>query len=306
MPVQEYKQFYILLFITMTLWGISWPITKVLVSLAPPMTVGFFRFLIATLLFIPVTLYTKASFRLNKQRITGFLSLGLTGIFGYGILFLIGMKFTTAAQGSIIAGINPASVSLFAHIIHGERLPDRWRYWGFPLSFIGVIFVIGVQSLIDFQPEYLLGNIIILIAMAFWGLYSSLGKKFMETNTSLEATTGAVFIGMLLFGLGAIWEQFWVLDALINPVFWIGIFILGGFTTFLGFLFYFYAVKNIGATKSGIFINLVPVLGTLFSAILLQEAIYWTFIVGLILIIAGIFLINYPSSNTGTPKLLPD
>ncbi|MFW9992759.1 MAG: DMT family transporter [Candidatus Odinarchaeota archaeon] len=307
MSFQENKQYYTLLCMTMFFWGITWPVAKILVAIAPPMTIGFFRFLIAFILFIPVFLYTYSSRKpANKSlsySLSRFAALGFVGMFGYGVFFLIGMNYTTAAQGSIIAGVNPVSVSLAAHIMHGERLPDRWRYWGFPLSFIGVVFVIGVQSLIEFQPEYLFGNLLVLSAMICMGVYSSLGKRVMKYHSSLETTMGGCFFGMIFFGITASTEQFWTLNVLLEPVFWSGILVLGGLASFLGFFFYLHAIRKIGATNSGIFINLVPVVGTLSSAILLQEPIYWTFIVGLIFISAGIFLINFPSTNSSDKNL---
>jgi drug/metabolite transporter (DMT)-like permease len=222
-----------------------------------------------------------------------FFLLGLTGIFGYGVLFLTGEQFTTAAQGAIIAGINPTTVSIFAHIVHKERLQPWWRYTGFVLSFLGVVFVVGVQSLLEFNALHLLGNIIIVCAMLMWGLYSTLGKTAMRTVSSLEATSGGVFFGTVLFGLGAAAEQFWLLPAMVNPVFWLSVLFMGIFVTVVGFFCYFLAIGNLGATRSSTFISLVPVFGTIFSAIILFEAIYWTFVVGILLVAAGILLINY-------------
>lgn len=294
MSLQENKLYYLLLLFTALFWGISWPVARVLVFIAPPMTIGFFRFLTALLCFIPVLLITRQSLEFRWETVKWYIVLGFTGFFAYGVFFLVGMRFTTAAQGSIIAGVNPVSISLFAHIIHGERLDRWWKYTGFVFSFTGVIFVIGVQAIIDYKPEYLLGNIIILAAMICMGIYSNLGKKFMENHSSLEATTGAVLVATIFFGFGAVTEEFWVLESLVDPVFITGVLVLGILVTSLGFLFFFIAVRNIGATKSGIFINLVPVFGTLSSALFLGETIYWTFILGLGLIITGIFIINTP------------
>jgi drug/metabolite transporter (DMT)-like permease len=280
----------------MVVWGCSWVSAKIVVAIAPPLTVGFFRFLIASVLFIPIILAKRHSRKTpyTKHDVLMFFLLGLTGIFGYGVLFLTGEQFTTAAQGAIIAGINPTSVSIFAHVIHKERLQPRWRYAGFVMSFLGVIFVVGVQSLLDFNPLHLLGNLIILCAMLMWGLYSTLGKTAMQTASSLEATSGGVFFGTILFGVGAASEQFWLFPAMVNPVFWLNVLFMGVFVTVLGFFCYFLAIKNLGATRSAIFISLVPVFGTVLSAIVLLETIYWTFIVGILLVAIGILLITYP------------
>jgi len=290
-------QSYILMVSTTLFWGLSWPTVKILVTLAPSFTIGFFRFFIACLCFIPVLIIFYKPLQYSKGTYRDFFLAGLTGIFGYGILFIIGMQFTTAAQGSIIAGIQPASISIWAHILHKERLDRKWKYNGFLISFLGVLFVIGLQSLLDFKIEYLIGNLIIVIAMIVWGLYSNLGKQIMKTYTPFETTTGAVFFGTLLFGIGAFGEQFWAQPAIISITFWGGILYLGIFVTFVAFLFYFIAINNIGATQSSIFTNLIPIFGTFFSWLILKEAIHWTFLIGLFLIVVGIFIINFPSET---------
>jgi drug/metabolite transporter (DMT)-like permease len=160
-----------------------------------------------------------------------------------------------------------------------------------------VIFVVGIQALLEFNIDYLIGNLIILAAMVTWGLYSSIGKEAMKTLSPLEVTTGGSIVGVFLFGMGALTEEIWALPALVDPVFWINAIYLGSCVTFIGFLFYFISIKELGATRAGGFINLVPVFGTIFSYLILREVIYWTYIIGLILVVIGIIIINYPDKK---------
>jgi drug/metabolite transporter (DMT)-like permease len=262
--------------------------------LAPPMTIGFIRFLTASILFLILLFITEPEptriFRRSNFKIL-FL-VGLTGIFGYGVLFLIGMGFTTASQGAIIAGFNPVTVSIVAHLYHKERLTKKWQYTGFLIAFTGVVFVVGVQALLAFNLDFLIGNLLILGAMFTWGLYSSIGKEAMKTLSPLEVTTGGSIIGALLFGIGALTEGPWIVPALMNPIFWINALYLGACVTFIGFLFYFTSINELGATRAGGFISLVPVFGTLFSFLFLSEALTLAFIIGLCLVVIGIISIN--------------
>ena len=299
-------KYYAMLIIAMAFWGGSWVSAKLTVAIAPPMTIGFFRFFVASILFLVLLLITEPESRrfFKRENLKLLFLVGATGIFGYGILFLTGMRFTTAAQGSIIAGFNPATVSLVAHIVHKERLSKKWQYSGFILSFAGIIFVVGIQAIIDFHLEYFIGDLTILCAMIAWGIYSSVGKEAMKTMTPLEMNTGGAIIGSMLFGIGALHEQVWTLPALVEPFFWVNILYLGACVTVVGFLFYFISIKELGATRAGGFINLVPVFGTLFSAIVIpQEPIYWTFIIGLILVVIGITIINYPVKDKDHLKM---
>ncbi len=306
MTTKKPYKYYAMLIVAMAVWGGSWVSAKIIVALAPPMTIGFFRFFIASILFLILLLVTEPESRrfFRRENLKLLFLAGVTGIFGYGVLFLTGMRFTTAAQGAIIAGFNPVTVSIVAHLVHKERLSRKWQYAGFAFAFAGIIFVVGVQSILDFHIEYLIGNLTILCAMISWGIYSSVGKEAMKTMTPLEVTTGGSLIGMILFGIGALNEQIWTLPALIDPIFWMNVIYLGFFVTVIGFLFYFISIKELGATRAGGFISLVPVFGTFFSALFMPEdPIYWTFGVGLLFVVCGIAIINFPIKENEIEEL---
>jgi drug/metabolite transporter (DMT)-like permease len=306
MTTKKPYKYYAMLIVAMAVWGGSWVSAKIIVALAPPMTIGFFRFFIASILFLILLLVTEPESRrfFRRENLKLLFLAGVTGIFGYGVLFLTGMRFTTAAQGAIIAGFNPVTVSIVAHLVHKERLSRKWQYAGFAFAFAGIIFVVRVQSILDFHIEYLIGNLTILCAMISWGIYSSVGKEAMKTMTPLEVTTGGSLIGMILFGIGALNEQIWTLPALIDPIFWMNVIYLGFFVTVIGFLFYFISIKELGATRAGGFISLVPVFGTFFSALFMPEdPIYWTFGVGLLFVVCGIAIINFPIKENEIEEL---
>lgn len=306
MTTKKPYKYYAMLIVAMAVWGGSWVSAKIIVALAPPMTIGFFRFFIASILFLILLLVTEPESRrfFRRENLKLLFLAGVTGIFGYGVLFLTGMRITTAAQGAIIAGFNPVTVSIVAHLVHKERLSRKWQYAGFAFAFAGIIFVVGVQSILDFHIEYLIGNLTILCAMISWGIYSSVGKEAMKTMTPLEVTTGGSLIGMILFGIGALNEQIWTLPALIDPIFWMNVIYLGFFVTVIGFLFYFISIKELGATRAGGFISLVPVFGTFFSALFMPEdPIYWTFGVGLLFVVCGIAIINFPIKENEIEEL---
>ena len=283
----------------MMLWGASWVSMKVLVTIAPPFTIGFCRFFVAGL-FFSLVLRTKGYsprkfFEKNKGEYI--LAAGVTGVFGFITLSLVGVRLTSAAQGSIIAGMNPVIVLIFAHIFQKERLPTKWQYSGFIAAFIGIAFVVGIQAILDFKLEYIIGNIIVLLGMVCWGLYTSIAKSAMDKMPPIEMATGSVYVGCLLFAVAATTENIWTLEVLTDFVFWWNVLFLGFLVTFVAYLCYFEAINNLGVTKSGIFFSLVPIFGTTLSFILLNEVPTWADFVGLFFIVLGIVIINLPKIN---------
>lgn len=299
-------KYYGALIISMFFWGASWVSIKILSSMASPMTIGFFRYSIASIFFILLLLSKGVPLRslFNSKTTKSLIIGGITGIFGFMFLSLIGTRFTTAAQASIIAGLNPVAVSFFAYIVHKERLSASWRYLGIGIAFVGIVFVVGVQSILNFNLDYLLGNIILIFAILAWGVYSTTGKTAMDTLTPTQATAGSIFVGWVIFGFGAFTELGTILPVLVEIDFWWNVIFLAVFSSFFGFLMYFKAIKQIGAIKTSGFTSLIPVFGTITSIIILQEQIYWTFIIGLILVVIGILVLNAPDSMKSSESVI--
>lgn len=294
-PLIFWKE-YLLLVVSMFFWGLSWPITKIMVNYATSFQIGFFRFLIAGIIYFIIFIirYRGKKKKYSAQTWMQFAILGALGIFGYGILFLTAMRFTTSAQGAVIAGIQPALISILARWIHHEHLQPSWKYWGLLFSFSGVLVILGIQPFLEFNRNHLIGNLIVITAFLCFASYSVYGKTVMKSQDSYETTTWATIIGMGFFGISAVVENKWDELQWNNNFFLPGLIILAVGTTVIAFFAYFYAINRVGATKTGIFINLVPVFGTLTSVWLLDEVINWTLWLGMGLISMGIIIINFP------------
>ncbi|MHA1585525.1 MAG: DMT family transporter, partial [Promethearchaeota archaeon] len=147
---------YFLLVLVMFFWGLSWPVSKMLINYATSFQIGFFRFLFAGIVFFSILIVKyRRNFKTYTFRSFGkFFLLGLLGIFGYGILFLTAMHYTTSAQGAVIAGIQPSIIAGLAFLIHKEKIYPRWRYFGLAFSFLGVLVIIGIQPFLDFNLDH--------------------------------------------------------------------------------------------------------------------------------------------------------
>jgi drug/metabolite transporter (DMT)-like permease len=261
---------------------------------------GFLRFAIGGLLLAG---YLMARREIPKRPFDWSLArliviMGTLGIFVYATFEFVGVDLSTAVQGSIIDGFCPTSIALFAILMHEERFSNRWKYLGFPVSFLGVVFVVGVQALVDFRLEYLIGDLVLLMGAFLWGYYSALVKRGLRRTTPFRLTTGAVIVGTTLFGLASLFEGSLTSIVALDPVIWLCALYLGAGSTFIGFVLYYTGVKNLGMNRAGIFLNLVPVFGTLFSVLILSEAVPLTFTIGLVLVVIGVAIINMPERTS--------
>jgi len=70
------------------------------------------------------------------------------------------------------------------------------------------------------------------------------------------------------------------------------------FATALGQQAWLYGVQGIGPSRAGVFVNLIPVSALVLSALLLGERIGLTEVAGIVLVLAGVWLVNRQSAST--------
>ena len=86
------------------------------------------------------------------------------------------------------------------------------------------------------------------------------------------------------------------LDA-IGPSDWLAMLYLIVFATALGQQAWLYGVRGVGPSRAGVFVNLVPVSAIFLSALILGDRVGIKEVVGIILILTGVWLVNRPVTS---------
>lgn len=284
---------YVLLVASMALWGGTWIAGRVLGESLHPMSSAFLRFLSASIFLALMTRRAEGRLpRLALRDLPHALFLGLTGVFAYSHFFFTGLKFVPAGRAALIVACIPVCIAVCSAFLFRERFGPL-RVVGTLLSLCGVAVVIA-----DGNPLALLqggmsrGDLLILGCVASWTAYSLGGKAAMKRISPLSAVTWSCILGTLMLlgpavhaGLGADIQH-------ARPVDWTCVFFLGVLATGLAYFWYYEAIRVIGAARSGIFINLVPVFAIVFGFLLLGEPVHLSLIFGGGMVIAGVWLTN--------------
>ncbi|MHA2271674.1 MAG: DMT family transporter [Candidatus Hodarchaeales archaeon] len=280
---------YALLVLAMVCWGGSWVSGKIISDFAAPLTIAFWRFVFASVFLLPALwLTSRKPLSIDKKDIPSFFFLGLTGVAIYNFLFLTGLRYTTASSGALIAGSNPVLISTFAVLFLGESR-SLHKVLGILCGMVGVTLVIGVDALEGTHWE---GNILIFLGMVAWASYSTRIKQLTSRYSSFELTTYGVVCGtLILFPLALLeWNS-----ELYEPGhlhIWGGILYLAIFATCVGFVLFNRSLKRIGASRTAIFINLVPIFGSTLAILLLDETLTLLKVLGLVFVIGGVLIIT--------------
>ena len=290
---------YLKLFLTAVFWGGTFIAGRILAQEVQPWSGSFLRFLVASVCMIPLVWHFEGRLQplRKKQLLLVFLS-GMTGVFLYNVFFLTGLQTMMASRASVIVASNPVFISLFAALLfRGERM-TLLKMIGIVLSVCGAVYVISRGNPADILQGGLgRGEMLIFGCVLSWVSYSLIGKVIMKDVQPVSAVTYACLFGAAALLPPALFEGMAGSLGDYSMPAWLSIVYLGFFGTCLGFVWYYEGIKQIGPSKSAVFINFVPISAVIMSFFLLGETIDASLLIGAALVLSGIYLTNRPSGT---------
>lgn len=285
---------YIMLAVATSTWGSAFIAGKIAVQSFEPATVAFFRFLGAAILLFPIMwIIEKKPIKPTKKDWFLFAMLGLTGIALYNIFFFLASKHAPVIKSSLFIAANPVLIILLSVLFLKEKISKN-QVIGLILAIIGVSFIITNGDLrifitMAFEPI----DLILLGAVICWALYSVIGKVVLQKFSSIVSTTYAVGFGTIFLLPFAIYETTLSDLATSTTDAWLAIGHMSVFVTVVSFIMYYYGIQQIGAAKSSIFINFMPLSAVVLASIFLDEALTIPHLIGAIFVLTGITLSTY-------------
>jgi drug/metabolite transporter (DMT)-like permease len=284
---------YAKLILTAIFWGGTFIAGRVIAPNIGPFSGAFLRFVFASVLLLVFSHSLLSGLpKLKRRHIIPAILLGMTGVFAYNVLFLAGLKTVTASRASIIIANNPVFLAIFSSLIFREHLNFK-KVAGIAMSLSGAVVAIthGDLALI-WQGAIGLGELFIFGCVASWVAYSLIGKQIMQDLSPMAAVTYSSIFGAVFLSFPAYFEGITLSITHYSALTWISILYLALFGTVIGFTWFYQGIKTIGPTRSGVFINFVPISAIILSFIILGEKIDGSLIFGVILVTTGVFLTN--------------
>jgi drug/metabolite transporter (DMT)-like permease len=277
-------------------WGGTFIAGRIVAHALPPMTAAALRFALAAALLLAVAWKMEGGLpRLSAKQVGATAALGLTGIFLYNLCFFGALGTMPAGRAALFIALNPIVTALAAAVLLRERL-HALKWAGIALAFAGAAIVITrgepLAALHDLSQSLGKGELLMLCAISSWAAYTLVGRAALKGLSPIAATTYAALWGLLFLLIGAapdLLRQDW---SAIGWQVWTSIAYLGAFGTVLGFIWYYEGVKAIGASRTAVFNNLVPVFGISLAALLLGEQVLASMVAGGVLVAAGVTLTN--------------
>ena len=284
---------YLLLVLTMAMWGGHSVVSRLAVGEISPAMLTFLRWLVVLSVMLVLSgRGLREHWPVLRPRI-GYLALmGALGYTSYNILLYWSAHTTTAINISIINAAMPALIFAGAFLVYRQPvLPLQWL--GLLVSMAGVV-VTAAKG----DPANLLtlsvnqGDILILIATVLYASYSVLLRKrpgvpslvFFTMLALAAAVASVIVLGVEVTAGGFFWPTWKG---------WLALAFVAIFPSLLSQIFFIRAVELIGPGRAGLFTNLMPLFGAGFAMLFIGEVLSPYHVVALVLVIGGILLAEW-------------
>ncbi|SIT28147.1 Permease of the drug/metabolite transporter (DMT) superfamily [Chryseobacterium gambrini] len=274
-------------------WGTTFLSIRVAVETIPAWFVAGIRQFLAAVIMLFILLYR------NHFQWIGWKNLGYQLIFS-SLMLIMANGLTTVAEEtltssltSLISATSPIVVFLGSVAIGLQKFTVR-AMLGLFMCFGGILFIFwdGINDLAN--PDYRFGILLLLFAIAGWASGTIFTKKMniQSKNISLNLFYQFAFAGIiqiifaLLFSENYNFEN-WSVKSISAMLY------LSLFGSVAAFFAYHYALTKVSPVQVSILAYINTIISIFLSWLILNEEISAKFIIAAILIILGVFVINY-------------
>ena len=281
------------------IWAGNTVVNKLAVGAIFPAEIGFYRWLLAGLLFTPFMLKPVVRhWPVIRPNLGKIFILGVLGMAVYQSLAYFAATLTSATNMGIILSLMPLMSLAMAIASLGQRL-TAGALLGALLSFAGVLVVVSSGSLaLLLEHGVNLGDAMMLVATLAYAVYSTLLKKWQLRLPPLVLLYLQVLVavvvllplflaspkaGLNLHNLPLVLYAC-LLASMLAPLAWMQ------------------AVIRLGPSRTTLFFNLLPLITALIAAAVLHEQLAWYHLIGGALTLAGVVLSERWSTVLGRTR----
>lgn len=279
---------YLLLFLAPLLWGGNAVAGRMATEDWQPFTLTCLRWLLAMIVLTPFALKPlKNDWPLIRKNALLLFSLGAFGMAAFNLAMYLALNFTTAINVSIEQAAMPAMIMLANFFLLSQRV-RLFQILGLLLTLFGVLVTTTAGEPVRFFSEGLnKGDAIMLLACVFYAAYT-FGLRWRPSihwMSFMWVISVSAFIMTIPF---AFWElQAGDFTAPSLQGYMVLVYVVV-FPTIVSQLSWARGVELLGSNRASLFINLVPIFGSILAVLILRESFEWYHFVGLALVLVGI------------------
>lgn len=279
------------------IWGYLWVSMKVGLQDIPPFFFTTLRLFIGALVLITVLIIRRKPILPKGNEWRRFFALGMLMCVGYYALCTYGIQFVDSGISSVLVYTMPIIVSILAHFFLNERL--NWlKGFGLLVGAAGLATIIAPKLLHLSWNLALFGEIVIVVSAFFWSSANVYTKKIGRDHDKIKMTLWQLIDGgIILLIISLLKEHHEIAHLSIHMPSMLALLYSSILGTAVAFVGWNWVLGNIEASIASISLMSVPILGLIFGAIQLHEAITQNVIIGAIFVCLGILFTSLPKKK---------
>jgi len=280
------------------MFGASFMFTNISVAEIPPLTVAAGRLFLALLILYPIM-------RLAGQRLPPpgaiWLTIFAAALFGNALPFSLiswGQVRVEAGLTGIFMAIMPLATIALAHVFTGDEKLNRWKVAGVLFGLLGVVVLMGPDSLATLGDQTIRQLAIIGGALCY-AVNAILTKKLVTLPKRSMITALMLVASLQLVPISLALDQPWQLTPSAGAAAALLVLAIG--PTALATLIILIIIDRQGASFLSQINFMVPVFGVLFGAVFLSERLSSNAYVALMIILSGVALSRWGNQRRAHP-----
>ena len=284
----------ILLIILSAIWGSAFFAIKVGLNDFSPIGVASLRLIIASIFLLFLFYIQKKDIIFTKEVIFLLIIIGIIGNFIPFYLISWAEQFIPSSTAGMLMAIGPIITLVMSHFLTKNEKFSLMKFISIIIGLIGVFFIFNINSLnniLNNSSVDILAKLLVILAAFGYMLSNIIAYEKLNDIDSFSITTFATTFGAI-FSL-----PFFVYDLSINDFNYdfeinsvYAIIYLGIFPTAIAFQFRYYITKTSGPVFLSYVAYLIPVFAVIWGYILLSEKIGLQSLIGIFLILLGVYL----------------
>ncbi|MBW2220878.1 MAG: DMT family transporter [Deltaproteobacteria bacterium] len=265
----------------------------------PPISLNFWRWVVAVIVFLPFALKPLFAERhILKKHIPYLCFTSLLGITIFNTLIYFAAHTTTAINLSLISVTFPVFIVILSRIFFSELITFN-KGIGIILVALGVVLLITKGNLSRLlNLSFAIGDVWMLLASISVAVYSIL-LKLKPEKLSIRAFQLSTFIlGLIFLSPFFVWEYVSLPPVEFDTKTVFSILYVGIFASLLAYVLWNKAVMSIGPSKTGMIYYTLPIFSGISAHLLLKEDISIIHLYSVLLIVSGILVTNYQSNKS--------
>jgi drug/metabolite transporter (DMT)-like permease len=280
----------LVVFICLT-WGFNQPAVKLAIHDVPPLTQCAIRSSLATLILLGLMRWRGLPIAARD----GTLAAGLIAGLLFGVEFLLiyrGLLYTTASRAVLFIYLAPFFVVIGARWLFPSDRFGVKQWLGLLMAFVGMVVAFGVPAPAT-EPSQLLGDVMMAFAALSWAATTLIIKSSTLARVSPEKTllyqlvvcVPIVALGALVFG-----ERITAMPSAVA----LGSLAYQTIVVGTTFSLWFALIVKFSASRLSAFTFLTPLFGVAAGHLVLGEPLTPAFALAVLLVAAGLILVNRP------------